>query len=59
MGGRAALPETLVLIIERGPNRPGPEVLKVKHTTAKDIKFRYIHSDHTHIITERTCDSRL
>lgn len=55
----AALPETLVLIIERGPSSPGPEVLKVKHTTAKAIKFRYLHSDHAHIITERTCDSRL
>lgn len=42
-GGEAALPETLVLIIERGPSSPGRKVLKVKHTTAKAIKFRYLH----------------
>lgn len=52
-GGRAALPETLVVIIERGPSSPGQGVLKVKHATAKAMKFRYLHKDHTHIITER------
>lgn len=52
-GGGAALPETLVVIIERGPCSPWPGVLKVKHTTAGAIKFRYLRTDHTHIITDR------
>lgn len=37
----------------KGSKQLGPGVSKVKHTTAKAIKFRYLHSDHTHIITDR------
>lgn len=34
----------------KGSRQSGPGVLKVKHTTVKAIKFRYLHTDHTHMI---------
>ncbi len=36
-----------------GSKQPGPGVLKVKHTAARAVKFRCLHTDHTHIITDR------
>lgn len=36
-----------------GSKQSGPGVLKVKHTTAKAIEFRHLHTDHTQVITDR------
>ena len=33
--------------------QPGPGVLKVKHTTAKAAKFRYLRTDHPHTVRVR------